>query len=98
MECTVGGGSSVDDTWYGATHKVSTLYTRAFYLWLTCILYASEPLVDPLTRYSIDYALPDQDFPGLQSNWDPPIDSGESSYVGTGRLAGRRALVTGGDS
>ncbi|KAF2163025.1 hypothetical protein M409DRAFT_32913, partial [Zasmidium cellare ATCC 36951] len=39
-----------------------------------------------------------QSFPGLQSNFRPPIDSGEETYVGTGRLRGRRALITGGDS
>ena len=41
---------------------------------------------------------PDQDFPGLQSNWEPALDSGETSYVGHGRLRGRKALITGGDS
>ena len=29
---------------------------------------------------------------------DPRPDSGETSYVGTGRLRGRKALITGGDS
>ena len=29
---------------------------------------------------------------------DPRPDHGEKSYVGTGRLRGRRALITGGDS
>ena len=39
-----------------------------------------------------------QPWPGLQSQMTPRPDSGEESYVGTGRLRGRRALVTGGDS
>jgi NAD(P)-dependent dehydrogenase (short-subunit alcohol dehydrogenase family) len=55
-------------------------------------------LVDPRTRYSHRVVLPDQGFPGLHRNWDPPIDSGEESYIGTGRLKGRKALITGGDS
>ncbi|CAH0054039.1 unnamed protein product [Clonostachys solani] len=55
-------------------------------------------LVDPRTRFPGHYTLPNQTFPGLQSNWNPPIDSGEQSYVGTGRLKGRKALITGGDS
>ena len=59
---------------------------------------SSTPLVDPRTRFNNDYTLPDQGFPGLQSNFDPRPDSGETSYVGTGRLRGRRALITGGDS
>src|ERR1700749_265954 len=29
---------------------------------------------------------------------DPPPDHGESSYRGSGRLKGRKALITGGDS
>ncbi|KAI9904997.1 hypothetical protein N3K66_001526 [Trichothecium roseum] len=41
---------------------------------------------------------PDQGFPGLQSAWDGGVDSGETSYVGHGRLRGRKALITGGDS
>ena len=36
--------------------------------------------------------------PGLTSRMDPPPDHGEDSYVGHGRLAGLRALITGGDS
>lgn len=36
--------------------------------------------------------------PGRDSELDPPADHGESSYVGSGRLAGRKAVVTGGDS
>ncbi|PJI95268.1 SDR family oxidoreductase [Luteimicrobium subarcticum] len=39
-----------------------------------------------------------QEPPGLTSSMDPVPDHGESSYVGHGRLAGRRALITGGDS
>lgn len=39
-----------------------------------------------------------QEPPGLTDTMQPVPDHGEESYVGTGRLAGRRALVTGGDS
>ena len=39
-----------------------------------------------------------QKVPGLDARMDPQADHGEESYVGHGRLAGRRALVTGGDS
>jgi NAD(P)-dependent dehydrogenase (short-subunit alcohol dehydrogenase family) len=39
-----------------------------------------------------------QPWPGLASRMDPRPDHGETSYVGSGRLAGRRALITGGDS
>jgi NAD(P)-dependent dehydrogenase (short-subunit alcohol dehydrogenase family) len=39
-----------------------------------------------------------QPWPGLACRMDPLPDHGEKSYVGSGRLAGRKALITGGDS
>lgn len=39
-----------------------------------------------------------QGAPGLASEMDPRPDHGELSYVGFGRLKGRKALITGGDS
>jgi NAD(P)-dependent dehydrogenase (short-subunit alcohol dehydrogenase family) len=39
-----------------------------------------------------------QPWPGLASRMDPKPDHGETTYKGTGRLAGRKALITGGDS
>ncbi|MDH6182588.1 NAD(P)-dependent dehydrogenase (short-subunit alcohol dehydrogenase family) [Microbacteriaceae bacterium SG_E_30_P1] len=39
-----------------------------------------------------------QSQPGLTGDTNPAPDHGESSYVGTGKLTGRRALITGGDS
>jgi NAD(P)-dependent dehydrogenase (short-subunit alcohol dehydrogenase family) len=39
-----------------------------------------------------------QPWPGLASKMDPRPDHGEDSYVGSGRLRGRKALITGGDS
>jgi NAD(P)-dependent dehydrogenase (short-subunit alcohol dehydrogenase family) len=39
-----------------------------------------------------------QTWPGLQSKMDPVPDCGETSYKGSGRLTGRKALITGGDS
>ena len=36
--------------------------------------------------------------PGRTNEMDPVPDHGESSYEGHGRLEGRRALITGGDS
>jgi len=39
-----------------------------------------------------------QDEPGLQSRLNPPADHGEESYKGTGKLKGKKAIITGGDS
>jgi len=39
-----------------------------------------------------------QPAPGLATKMDPAPDHGETSYTGAGRLNGRKALITGGDS
>lgn len=39
-----------------------------------------------------------QPFPGLAGKMQPRPDHGEESYQGSGRLAGRKVLITGGDS
>jgi NAD(P)-dependent dehydrogenase (short-subunit alcohol dehydrogenase family) len=39
-----------------------------------------------------------QPWPGLASKMKPRPDHGETSYRGSGRLTGRKALITGGDS
>ena len=39
-----------------------------------------------------------QSAPGVVARMEPAPDHGEKNYVGTGRLAGRNALITGGDS
>ncbi|MDQ0095897.1 SDR family oxidoreductase [Paeniglutamicibacter psychrophenolicus] len=54
---------------------------------------------NPVTRHPrISPPKQDQPEPGLDAKLDPQADHGEKSYVGTGRLKGRKALVTGGDS
>ena len=39
-----------------------------------------------------------QEVPGVQSAMNPVPDCGENSYRGSGRLTGKRAVITGGDS
>ncbi len=39
-----------------------------------------------------------QEWPGTVADLDPAPDHGETSWVGRGRLNGKRALITGGDS
>src|SRR4051812_38718502 len=39
-----------------------------------------------------------QNWPGRESSMDPKADHGEDSYRGSGKLEGRIALITGGDS
>jgi NAD(P)-dependent dehydrogenase (short-subunit alcohol dehydrogenase family) len=39
-----------------------------------------------------------QDVPGLDAEMTPKADHGETSYKGSGKLTGRKAVITGGDS
>lgn len=56
-------------------------------------------LEDPLTKYpKPPFREQSQPWPGLAGQMDPKPDHGEKSYKGSGRLAGRKALITGGDS
>jgi NAD(P)-dependent dehydrogenase (short-subunit alcohol dehydrogenase family) len=58
-----------------------------------------KPLQDPTTKYPRPpYPRQSQPWPGLAGKMDPKPDHGETSYKGSGRLAGRKALITGGDS
>jgi NAD(P)-dependent dehydrogenase (short-subunit alcohol dehydrogenase family) len=60
---------------------------------------AAQPLRNPTTTYPRPpFARQSQPWPGLASQMDPQPDHGETSYRGSGRLAGRKALITGGDS
>ncbi len=54
---------------------------------------------NPSTKFpKPPYRRQSQPWPGLASRMDPKPDHGETSYRGSGRLLGRRALITGGDS
>lgn len=55
--------------------------------------------VDPRhAHHDEGYPLQSQDQPGLSGRMAPEPDYGEDDYRGSGRLEGRRALITGGDS
>ena len=57
------------------------------------------PLQDPRKQYPAPpFPEQPQAMPGLARKMDPVPDHGEESYRGSGRLTGRKALVTGGDS
>lgn len=60
---------------------------------------APAGLRDPRTKYT-NQPFPEQrqPWPALQSKMTPRPDCGETSYKGSGRLAGRRVLITGADS
>jgi len=60
---------------------------------------AAGGLKDPRTKYtSQPFPEQHQPWPALASKMNPRPDHGETSYRGSGRLAGRKALLTGADS
>jgi NAD(P)-dependent dehydrogenase (short-subunit alcohol dehydrogenase family) len=54
---------------------------------------------DPRSKYpKPPFQEQTQPWPGLAGKMNPRPDHGETSYRGSGRLSGRKALITGGDS
>ena len=70
---------------FGAQEKPESMITRK--------------LEDPKAKYpKPPFKEQSQPWPGLAGKMDPRPDHGEKTYKGSGRLAGRKALITGGDS
>lgn len=60
---------------------------------------SEKKLKNPLTQfYKGNFEQQKQEAPALQSQMIPVPDCGEQTYKGSGKLAGRKALITGGDS
>ncbi|MXP62996.1 SDR family oxidoreductase [Roseomonas sp. M0104] len=60
---------------------------------------AAPVLSNPQDRFpKPPFEMQSQPWPALQSKMTPVPDCGEQSYKGSGRLTGRKALITGGDS
>ncbi len=60
--------------------------------------HAAAELKDPRTMYpKPPFEKQSQPWPGLVRDMKPRPDHGETSYKGSGRLMGRKALITGGD-
>ncbi|MDB5756640.1 MAG: dehydrogenase [Massilia sp.] len=60
---------------------------------------SSAALPNPVNEYPAPpFPEQTQPWPGLTSKMNPRPDHGETSYRGSGRLTGRKALITGGDS
>jgi NAD(P)-dependent dehydrogenase (short-subunit alcohol dehydrogenase family) len=61
--------------------------------------FTAAGLEDPISKYpKPPFNSQSQPWPGLAGKMDPKPDHGEKTYKGSGRLAGRKALITGGDS
>src|SRR5882757_4302183 len=60
---------------------------------------SAQPLEDPTSKYpKPPFKAQTQPWPGLAGKMEPKPDHGETSYRGSDRLCGRKALITGGDS
>jgi NAD(P)-dependent dehydrogenase (short-subunit alcohol dehydrogenase family) len=60
---------------------------------------AAAPMTDPTSKHpKPPFEKQSQPWPGLAGKMVPRPDHGETSYKGSGRLTGRMALITGGDS
>lgn len=60
---------------------------------------SQHDIQDPTTQYpQMDIPPDQQPEPGLDAKLTPAADHGQDTYVGSGRLKGRKALITGGDS
>jgi NAD(P)-dependent dehydrogenase (short-subunit alcohol dehydrogenase family) len=51
-----------------------------------------------MSEYPEKLPAQEQEWPGTESELDPPADHGETSWTGRDRLRGKRAVITGGDS
>lgn len=59
----------------------------------------AHEIIDPTSKYPRPpFKSQSQPWPGLAGKMDPKPDHGEKTYKGSGRLKGRKALITGGDS
>lgn len=57
------------------------------------------PKQNPVDKYpQPPYPAQEQEMPGSEQKMDPKPDHGETTYQGSGKLTGRKALITGGDS
>lgn len=58
-----------------------------------------DQMQDPLTKYpQPPFPKQEQDLPGYEKDLKPLADHGENSYKGSGKLKGKKAIITGGDS
>ena len=83
----------------GLAVEASTAASAAFSQDQESIGTYANPLQDPTTKYPRPpYPVQSQPWPALANKMTPVPDHGEKTYKGSGRLLGRKALITGGDS
>lgn len=60
---------------------------------------SASTIQDPVKKYpQPPYPEQEQEVPGTDAAMNPKADHGETSYKGSGKLTGRKAIITGGDS
>jgi NAD(P)-dependent dehydrogenase (short-subunit alcohol dehydrogenase family) len=84
----VGAGVAASTAGYVHAERASAANSQGTY-----------PMEDPREKYpKPPFNSQEQPWPGLARDMNPKPDHGEKSYKGSGRLQGRKALITGGDS
>src|SRR5688572_30850140 len=59
----------------------------------------SNTMVNPLEKYDKPpFPEQEQAIPGHEQDLEPKADHGQDTYKGSGKLTGRKAIITGGDS
>jgi NAD(P)-dependent dehydrogenase (short-subunit alcohol dehydrogenase family) len=59
----------------------------------------NDGLINPLNQYDQPpFSEKKQDYPGTEDQFNLKADHGETTYIGSGKLHGRSAIITGGDS
>jgi NAD(P)-dependent dehydrogenase (short-subunit alcohol dehydrogenase family) len=59
----------------------------------------SQQLQNPVEKYpKPEFPEQEQQLPGLEQEMNPKPDHGENTYKGSGKLTGRKAIITGADS
>ena len=84
---SIGGGFYYEMLWHSLWFSHTKLDTM------------STNIKDPVKKYpQPPYPEQEQEVPGTDAAMEPKADHGEKSYKGSGKLNGRKAIITGGDS
>src|SRR5689334_10235889 len=69
------------------------------YIMATEVKGKNTVIVNPVEQYpQPEFIEQEQQLPGLETKMTPKPDHGEETYKGSGKLVGRKAIITGADS
>jgi NAD(P)-dependent dehydrogenase (short-subunit alcohol dehydrogenase family) len=75
------------------------LHTTACFKTMHMSYDVKDKVQNPVTKYpKPEFPKQEQSLPGSEQEMDPKPDHGEETYKGSGKLTGRKAIITGADS